>query len=259
MEQLIRDLNSPRNQGKPDAINTIQRQIQRLQREPAAWQTGLQLLDSDEQLLQFYGALTIGLKVNADWEADRIGQDRDQVSRLLQHLITRFVHLASSSDSDVVVNKLSSTLAAVFAKPDTAWAHPCRHVLACILEGKYIPEDQVPDLPQILATRTSISGSALKAVSHLSLALQEESNSSSKNQTGHRNEVQLSNNASDAWQLLHFVIRSFCIRSGIEQPSLDALLQVETTDHYFVKVLAEALQQIPVCLALFSPTHIFHC
>lgn len=250
MEQLIRDLNSPHNQGRPDAINTIQRQIQRLQREPAAWQTGLNLLDSQEQLLQFYGALTIGLKVNAYWDTDKIGEDRNQVSQLLQHLATRYVELASSTESEIVISKLSSTLATVFGKPDAAWAHPCRHVLSCMLAGHYLPQDHVPVMSEILGASTSISGYALKAILRLALALHEELGAGpGKSHTGHRIEVQLSNNAADVWQLLHFTIVTYCARVGIiAEQSPDLVLRIEATDHYFGRIVTEALQQLPVCL-----------
>lgn len=67
LEQLIRELNSPRNQGAPDRIFEIQTQIQRLQRDRSAWQIGLDLLDHDEPQIRFFGALTLTIKVNADW------------------------------------------------------------------------------------------------------------------------------------------------------------------------------------------------
>ncbi|KAJ4671938.1 member of the karyopherin-beta [Exophiala dermatitidis] len=67
MEELVRELNDPSNQSAPERINEIQRQIQRLQREKAAWQLGLDLLQSEEANLRFYGALTLTIKINADW------------------------------------------------------------------------------------------------------------------------------------------------------------------------------------------------
>lgn len=71
MEQLIRDLNAPGNQGDPEKINNIQRQIQKLQRDPSAWDLGLTLLNHADDIMRFYGALTIGIKVNNDWQVSR--------------------------------------------------------------------------------------------------------------------------------------------------------------------------------------------
>lgn len=250
MEQLIRDLNSPQNQGRPHVINTIQRQIQALQREPTAWQAALNLLNSDDHILQFYGALTLEQKVNADWETDSIGENRDHVSQLLRQLVTRYVTIATSTESEVVLSKLSSALAAIFGKPDAAWAQPCRHILACILAGQYLPQNQVPSMADLLGADTVISGYALKAVLRLGLAISEGLGSSSLIQTGHRNQVRLSNLASDVWHLLYFTLMAFSAQVGMT-PSLPGL-QVQSTEHYAIKLLAETVQQIPVRLVPFA-------
>lgn len=67
MERLVLELNNPGNQAAPERIYDIQRQIQRLQRERSAWQGGLDLLRHDEAIIRFYGALTLTIKINADW------------------------------------------------------------------------------------------------------------------------------------------------------------------------------------------------
>jgi hypothetical protein len=67
MEQLIAELYHPANQSAPDQVNQIQRQIQQLQREKLAWQRGLDLLNGETPVLRFYGALTLLIKINADW------------------------------------------------------------------------------------------------------------------------------------------------------------------------------------------------
>lgn len=67
METLIRALNDPSNQGSPERIAEIQREIQKLQRQPSAWQAGIDLLNHPEPVMRFYGALTLTIKINADW------------------------------------------------------------------------------------------------------------------------------------------------------------------------------------------------
>lgn len=67
MEQLIAELLNPNNQSSPERIFEIQRQIQKLQREKGAWQLGLDLLNHEEAIVRFYGALTLTIKINADW------------------------------------------------------------------------------------------------------------------------------------------------------------------------------------------------
>ena len=67
MEQLIGELYDPLNQSSPERINEVQKQIQLLQREKSAWQLGLDLLNHGEATVRFYGALTLTIKINADW------------------------------------------------------------------------------------------------------------------------------------------------------------------------------------------------
>lgn len=67
MEPLIRALNDPRNQGSPAQIHEIQRQLQVLQRESSAWQISLDFLQNEDAIIRFYGALTLTIKINADW------------------------------------------------------------------------------------------------------------------------------------------------------------------------------------------------
>ena len=69
MDQLILELNAPSNQASSERIQHIQKQIQQLQREKAAWQAGLDFLHREEAVLRFYGALTLTIKINADWFA----------------------------------------------------------------------------------------------------------------------------------------------------------------------------------------------
>jgi hypothetical protein len=67
MEDLIRQLNDPRNQGSPDQIHGVSKQLQILQRQKSAWQQGLDFLQHDDPTIRFYGALTLTVKINADW------------------------------------------------------------------------------------------------------------------------------------------------------------------------------------------------
>lgn len=67
MEQLIAELYHPSNQSSPERVNAIQREIQQIQRQNSSWQLGLELLRRDEAVVRFYGALTLTIKINADW------------------------------------------------------------------------------------------------------------------------------------------------------------------------------------------------
>ena len=67
MEQLIRRLNDQSNRPSPSQVRDLEKQIQLLQREKSGWRTGFELLRNDDPLMRFYGALTLTIKINADW------------------------------------------------------------------------------------------------------------------------------------------------------------------------------------------------
>jgi|SRR5271156_3928908 hypothetical protein len=67
MEQLIKQLNNQSNRPSPDEIREIERRIQNLQREFSGWRLGVDLLGNEDPLVRFYGALTLTIKINADW------------------------------------------------------------------------------------------------------------------------------------------------------------------------------------------------
>lgn len=60
-DQLIQELYRPGAQ-----ISKIQEMLQRLQRSTAGWQLGSDLLRSNDEKVQFFGALTFTVKLNSD-------------------------------------------------------------------------------------------------------------------------------------------------------------------------------------------------
>lgn len=69
MEQLIKQLNDTTNRPSPGEVRRIERDIQAYQRDFAGWRLGVDLLANGEPLMRFYGALTLTIKINADWYA----------------------------------------------------------------------------------------------------------------------------------------------------------------------------------------------
>lgn len=67
MEQLIKRLHDTSDAPSPSDIQEIQARIQSLQRESSGWSVGLDLLANEQPLIRFYGALTLTIKINADW------------------------------------------------------------------------------------------------------------------------------------------------------------------------------------------------
>lgn len=67
MEQLIEELVDPASRPNHKRIEEVQKEIQRLQREPTAWLLGLALLKTNRSHFRFYGALTLIVKIRTDW------------------------------------------------------------------------------------------------------------------------------------------------------------------------------------------------
>ncbi len=70
MEQLVQELVDSRSlftSKSPQRIDELQKEIQRLQREPSGWHLGLELLKSSNSQVRFYGALTLTVKIRTDW------------------------------------------------------------------------------------------------------------------------------------------------------------------------------------------------
>lgn len=146
METLIKALHAPANQSSPDSINAIQKQIQRLQREEDGWRLGLELLNHQSSINRFYGALTLTIKINADWDNDKVGEGVCLKRDLLAGLVTSYLQLADTSEEKFVLQKVGSTLVAFFQRPDSGWKLPIRHVLKCIAHKSYLPEPGSPEL-----------------------------------------------------------------------------------------------------------------
>ncbi|KIW17330.1 hypothetical protein PV08_04522 [Exophiala spinifera] len=205
MERLILELNDPGNQAAPGRIHNIQRQIQRLQRDKSAWQGGLDLLRHDEALIRFYGALTLTIKINADWDNDGIGKTNQTREQLLEALVNHYSRLVTLPDSNFVLQKLCSTLVTFFAKPDSGWQIPIRHVLACLISGQFVPETALPDMQQLLGAALTYSDVQLRGVLMLVRIMAEDLTSSvSTSDVESTIADRLAANSLDAWQLLEF-------------------------------------------------------
>lgn len=66
-QQLVQRLYLP---GPSGQIAQIQETLQKLQRSPEGWQLADALLESNDEHVRFFGALTFTIKLNADWYMD---------------------------------------------------------------------------------------------------------------------------------------------------------------------------------------------
>ncbi|OAP56631.1 hypothetical protein AYL99_08743 [Fonsecaea erecta] len=239
MEQLISELYQPANQASPERINEIQKQIQRYQRDKSAWQLALDLLHHGEATTRFYGALTLTIKINADWDHDGLGKDESMRSALLGALVGNYIRLANLPDSKFVLQKLGSTLVSFFARPDSGWDLPFRQILASSLSKGYISDD-LPDMDQLLDACTDCSYNELKGTLLIAIIMAEDlsSRSSSSLDEGRLNN-RVAANSLDVWLLLRY-----CVQRGIrgnQQAEATAPEQARTQSEDILQMVMKAI------------------
>lgn len=72
VERLVQQLYLP---GTPQQIVEIQNNLQQLQRSDQGWQLADTLLQSQDEKVRFFGALTFTIKINSDWSVSSPATD----------------------------------------------------------------------------------------------------------------------------------------------------------------------------------------
>jgi len=128
VEQLVQRLYSSSD---PAVVNGTQSQLQATQRENG-WQIAEALLQSDDQNVRFFGALTWLVKINQDGAS--LGED--DLTQLQATLLNWTVRLASGGESTLVLRKLCSVLVAFFMLAKVDWRLCIRHIIVCFRHGQ---------------------------------------------------------------------------------------------------------------------------
>ena len=120
---------------KPGAdVSRINAVLTRYQRSPQGWQFADQLLESQDEKVRFFGALTFTIKINTDWSS----LSPEDAGALRQRLLTWLVRLVQTGDGPVVIRKVCSALVAQFLKSTTPWDRCLRHLLCCFAAGTVV-------------------------------------------------------------------------------------------------------------------------
>lgn len=128
-------------------------------------------------------------------------------SYLIEALVMHYVHLVKLPDTNFVLQKLCSTLVTLFARPDSGWILPARHVLACLLSGQYLPQNDLPEMSQLFEAAKTCSLSQLKGVIMVITTLAEDTTSYSTNSKEEGGiQERLSMNCIDSWEVYDFCI-----------------------------------------------------
>ncbi|EPX74542.1 karyopherin Kap111 [Schizosaccharomyces octosporus yFS286] len=94
----------------PASITVVEKELQRVQKSESGWSIGLSMLQNSDVYQQFFGALTLQMKINTQWES-LDGISRTQLShRLLEKLLN------NEQLPSLVERKIICTLAALSIK-----------------------------------------------------------------------------------------------------------------------------------------------
>ncbi|KAL5434330.1 hypothetical protein PMIN06_011416 [Paraphaeosphaeria minitans] len=137
IEALVKTLYDP---GQATKIPQTEATLRVLQRSPQGWEIGDALLNSADPNVQFFGALTLTVKVNAD-SADLNEEESAQLlSKLIHHLVT-------NPSSATATRKLCSTLAQYFTKPISSWVECIRSLTLSFALQRPVLDDTLDGHP----------------------------------------------------------------------------------------------------------------
>ncbi|KAF5026395.1 hypothetical protein F66182_1523 [Fusarium sp. NRRL 66182] len=140
LESLILSLYQP---NPPETIARTQAILTRLQGSPQAWSFARDLLGRSEEKVQFYGALTIIIKLNTESSS----LTSENASELLLVLIGRYLEILHNGSSPLVARKLASALATFFIRFPQVWRRFIEHLTLCLASGQPCRPDALDDAP----------------------------------------------------------------------------------------------------------------
>lgn len=247
MEELIKELNSPVNQSSSERIQELQRRIQQLQRQKSGWDQGFDLLRSDDQAFRFYGALTLTIKINADWENDGLSEDENARRLLLEGLLNVYAQLVNVEDAPFVILKLCSTITAYFIK-DNNWHGAVKHVAASLLRGQYVSLEQLSNTRVMKELMCSMSFQQLRGTLWFASTLVEDISRLGNGTSGTAPLAnRLAMNSADIWRATEFCldvcVATISTKSSAHQAPNPRLLEFEA-----VELAKTAMTLLLLCL-----------
>ncbi|KAF2715077.1 ARM repeat-containing protein [Pleomassaria siparia CBS 279.74] len=137
IETLVKTLSNP---GNAKDISEAEATLRVLQRSPQGWEIGDALLNSNDEHVRFFGALTFTVKLNSD----SAGLDEHDSQQVLYKLIH---HLISHPSSSPATRKLCSTLAQYFSKSISTWNLCLRSLAVSFAQQQPVLDDTLSNYP----------------------------------------------------------------------------------------------------------------
>ena len=202
-------------------VPELEKQIQHLQREESAWLIGFYALTHDDPHVRFYGALTLTVKINTQW--DSLERVERGPAIILNALSFRYLQLTNVNDHALVLRKLASSLSAYCLQPSAEWCFPVRDLLARFAEScgnQDIGEGTAAERwPRI---RTLTPAALRSLLVFCSTWIEEVVKFDFKTLAGSKVYDRAARNAEDVWFLVRCLMESVQKRSGISPGSFHA-------------------------------------
>lgn len=93
-----------------------------------------------------------------------MAEDDSLRNTLIQNILSSYVRLVNQNEVNFVLQKLCSTLTAVFHKPTSMWLFPLRNTCASVLHGQSLISEGVPQIEAILASQLLISRPQIRGI-----------------------------------------------------------------------------------------------
>lgn len=143
-------------------IASTQAALARIQSLPQAWPLSKQLLGRPDEKVQFFGVLTIIIKLNTERQVEKVKSGphtaepnstcstpiaNEEATELLLCLIGWYVDLTAKDGSRLVTRKLVSALSTFFLHYHTIWPRFLDHIGVCLANNQaWRPEAVQPTL-----------------------------------------------------------------------------------------------------------------
>ncbi|KFX90214.1 hypothetical protein V490_06567 [Pseudogymnoascus sp. VKM F-3557] len=167
VEELVTELYQP---GDPKRIAHIQEALHTLQRSADGWQLANSLLQSSDEKVQFFGALTFTVKLNTD-SASLSDTDAQAV---LNQLLTWLIVYLRRASGPLALRKLCSTLVVYFLHFSASWTMCVKHVILCLFADEAVGIETLQDAPETSLLVSRLSPEKLSAALWFSTTLAEE-------------------------------------------------------------------------------------
>ncbi|KAF1971854.1 ARM repeat-containing protein [Bimuria novae-zelandiae CBS 107.79] len=217
IEELVKTLYDP---GHARKIPETEATLRVLQRSPQGWEIGDALLNSTDENVRFFGALTLTIKVNADSTSLSDEESTQLLSKLIYHLVTR-------PSSSVATRKLCSTLAQYFTKPISSWTECIRSLVLSFALQQPILDDALEHHPSTWDVIPQLPDEHLLTLLEFAMNLADETKKLSNNPDRRPHERMIANVESvEVLLQVSFGHGIKCLSTPPNEPNHERLLQV---------------------------------